>query len=325
MRQAIIPLLYCPTCSSKIRFGKATNISGKQIITGTLLCQKNHRWPITKGVPRFVKNLPSEKEITARRFGSQWLSFSSISFAPNDLPQFLSWIQPVKPRFFKNKVILDAGCGSGRHLIIASRFSPKTLIGIDLSNSVDLAFEKTKDNPNIHILQADILNLPFKKSFDYIYSIGVIHHLPDPKEGFKRLSVILKPKGAISAWLYGAKGNELITNFFNPLRLTFTSHLPVYLLSVIALPFSTIIFILSRTITLIPQTVTRHTPLHLYLSSLSDSSFWKIYLIVYDHLNAPTAHYLTRDDTLAISKATKFKSVKITSRFGNSWCLFGQL
>lgn len=325
MIRSVIPHLYCPVCSSKIRLREISKTSGPHIISGALVCSKNHHWPITRGIPRFVKQLPPDKEATANRFGRQWLSFSAASFSSDDLPQFLSWIRPVKNSFFKKKVVLDAGCGSGRHLIIASRFSPKTLVGIDLSDSVELAFAKTKDNPRIHILQADILNPPFKKSFDYIYSIGVIHHLPNPKEGFKRLTRLLKPKGAISAWLYGAKGNEIITSFVNPLRLALTSHLPLPILSAIALPFSIIIFTISRTMRLVPQPIIKHLPLRLYLSSLSGSSFGKIYLIIYDHLNAPTAHYLTRADTLAMSQTTKFRSVKITPRLGNSWCLFGRL
>ena len=58
---------------------------------------------------------------------------------------------------------------------------------------------------NVWICQASVLNLPFREqSFDYIYSIGVLHHTPDCEQSFKLLPKLLKPGGSIAIWLYSA-------------------------------------------------------------------------------------------------------------------------
>ena len=48
-----------------------------------------------------------------------------------------------------------------------------------------------------------MFNLPFApESFDYIYSIGVLHHTPNCEQAFKALPGLLKPGGRIAIWLY---------------------------------------------------------------------------------------------------------------------------
>jgi SAM-dependent methyltransferase len=45
--------------------------------------------------------------------------------------------------------------------------------------------------------------LPFApESFDYIYSLGVLHHTPDCEAAFRVLPGLLKPGGRIAIWLY---------------------------------------------------------------------------------------------------------------------------
>ena len=48
-----------------------------------------------------------------------------------------------------------------------------------------------------------LYSLPFApESFDYIYSLGVLHHTPNCEQAFKRLPRLLKPGGTISLWVY---------------------------------------------------------------------------------------------------------------------------
>jgi SAM-dependent methyltransferase len=63
-----------------------------------------------------------------------------------------------------------------------------------------------------------LLNLPFrKKQFDIIFSLGVLHHTPDPREAFTNLSACLREQGIISLWVYGTAGK--FSDFkTNPLR-----------------------------------------------------------------------------------------------------------
>jgi SAM-dependent methyltransferase len=77
------------------------------------------------------------------------------------------------------------------------------VVGFDLSYSVDEALEHLGLQERLHLVQADIYALPFKRdAFDYIYSIGVLHHALDTRRAFLSLLPILKKGGRISIWVY---------------------------------------------------------------------------------------------------------------------------
>ena len=102
----------------------------------------------------------------------------------------------------KSKIITDVGCGCGRNLLYASKFAYK-LIGIDLSRqSLDFinSFIKSK---NLHLIQADNLNLPLEEnSSDLVISDGVIHHTGDTFKAFKECIRILKDNGFLYLAVY---------------------------------------------------------------------------------------------------------------------------
>ncbi len=247
--------------------------------------------------PRF---LPSEQERTANAFGYEWQHFDSVQDTHER--QFLEWIDPLEPGDFTGKVVLDAGCGMGRHTLVTSRFGATAVIGIDLSEAVEAAYRNTAHLPNAHIVQADINRLPFRSPFDLIYSVGVLHHLPDPAQGFASLSGHLREGGRIAAWVYGAEGNFLVARILTPIRETVTSRLPLralhalsWLPAAIAFPFlKTVFAALHRT----PHLQHRVTwiPYLEYLCYLSDFGLNQLHSIVFDHLAPSISFYLTRGD-----------------------------
>lgn len=120
-------------------------------------------------------------------FGFQWTHYKDII---KDVERFV-FLQKtgIEPSFLKGKLVLDVGCGYGRYSYAALEFGGKEVIGIDLSRAVESAYANTIEYPNIHILQADTFYLPFKEEiFDVIFSIGVLHHTPSPKEAFMKLT-----------------------------------------------------------------------------------------------------------------------------------------
>ena len=165
---------------------------------------------------------------TARSFGFEWNTFHQMfdEYRIN----FLNYVDPVNESFFKGKIVLDAGCGVGRHTYWTAKFGASEVIGIDFSDAVDASYENTKDIPNIHIIQADIYHLPFKKEiFDYAFSIGVLHHLPDPEKGFSSIVPFIKKGGTYSIWVYGKKYNFSNVYIYETLR-KITRHIPHQLL-----------------------------------------------------------------------------------------------
>ena len=213
MSPKLLKLLVCPVC--KQEFNVEAHLSeGTNIMEGQLICPCGKKYPIVNSIPRILPDAFNESPVksrasfdyiqtwTKKSFGYQWRIFKKMSDKFED--NFLNYIYPIEKSFFKGKLGLDAGCGFGRHIFYAARFGAE-MVGIDLSEAIDATYQNTKHLPNVHLVQCDIYNLPFKEeSFDFIYSIGVLHHLPDPEAGFRCLFYLLKKKFPIFIWVYSS-------------------------------------------------------------------------------------------------------------------------
>ena len=335
MKRRLLDLLACPLCGGDLGLRDASIDAdgGNEIVSGDLVCKGcSSRFPIRDGVPRLLPpDLSSVQEKTAGAFGFQWQQFTELYDQYE--AQFLDWIEPIQPEFFRDKVVLDAGCGNGRHAYYAARYGAREIIGMDLSAAVDTAYANMGRMPNAHVIQGDIYNPPFKRSadgnvgpFDFIYSIGVLHHLPDPEAGFRSLVRFLQPGGAIFAWVYGRENNGVVHGLINPLRMMLTSRMPPALLPAIAWPMAVVfqgtVKGVYRPLRRTP--VFKVLPLNEYLYSLSTFSFRRNYNIVYDHLIAPVAFYLGRREFEEWFQHTGLTDVVISWRNKNSWRGFGR-
>jgi len=302
----------------------------EEIIEGQLACVACSRsWPIVRGVPRFaaLDEVETEKAATAAGFGWQWQHFTQTDDKYEQ--QFLGWIAPVAPQFFKDKIVLEGGCGKGRHTQLAAQWGAREVIGVDLSAAVETAFAATRHLPNAHIVQADIFNLPFARAFDYAFSVGVLHHLPDPRGGFKSLSSKVKPGGHLSAWVYGAENNEWITRWVNPLRQRLTSRMnPNALLQLSKIP-AAFMFAATKLIYGPLNRSQRGASLaqqlfyNDYLKSIAPFGWREQHTIVFDHLVAPTAFYISREEFADWWREIGAGDVNISWHNRNSWRGFG--
>jgi len=322
MKDSLLEILVCPQCKNSLALQHPSR-EGQEIISGTLfcsICQKSYE--IRRGVPRMIAGkLSSDKEKTAAAFGYEWKNFTALTDKYEH--QFLDWIKPIKRDFFKDKVVLDAGCGKGRHVWLAATFGSRQVVGIDLSDAVDVAFQNTRQFPNVNIVQADIYNLPFAKPFDYAYSIGVLHHLPDPKKGFLSVKESLRPGGTISAWVYGKEGNWWIEHLLNPVRIGITSKLPLFVTQtisfILALPFQLALKLVYRPVNIHLPKLKKLLFYNDYLFSISGFSFEENFSIIFDHLVAPTAFYISEPEFSDWFKTAGLQEVVITRRNNNSW------
>jgi len=109
----------------------------------------------------------------------------------------------LKSKNLKGKSLLDAGCGNGE-LTIALTDYRLLVTGMDMSKSVYRARKWADDlGVNINFLRGDVANPPFKdKSFDYVFSTGVIHHTPSTKKSFMALEKLVSPGGKMFVWIY---------------------------------------------------------------------------------------------------------------------------
>src|SRR2546423_5718144 len=231
MKERLLQYLACPSCGDSIQLQDILRKEEIEIIDGLLACAGcAGTFPIVRGIPRFADlgEIEKDKQATAEKFGWSWQTFSQEDEKYEE--QFLGWISPVRKEFFTERVVLEGGCGKGRHTRRVAQWGARDVVAVDLSAAVEVAFAATRELPNAHIIQADIYNLPLKRVFDYAFSVGVLHHLPDPLGGFKSLVSKVKPGGHISAWVYGAENNCWILRMGNPIRERLTSRMSSRLL-----------------------------------------------------------------------------------------------
>jgi len=127
----------------------------------------------------------------------------------------------VAEDFFKNKKVLDMGCGSNANASYAFlELKAKHVVSADLgSRWMDCAYEKLAEYKERSTLESqNVLSLTFKNdTFDFVHCAGVLHHTTDPERGFKELARVTKPGGMVFVTIM-ANGKGIIYEWVNLLR-----------------------------------------------------------------------------------------------------------
>ncbi|MEX1232140.1 MAG: class I SAM-dependent methyltransferase [Planctomycetaceae bacterium] len=182
---APIPFI-CPTCGY---------VMNDERVAGFLWCPRCAlQVNVRDGIPRFVESAHLES------FGLQWNRYE-VAHEDEDRATF-----QAKTGFslaeFAGKLVLDAGCGGGRYSKILGEAGAH-VIGADHTTAVDKAATLCHGLSNVSFVQADLKKLPFPPaSFDYVFSIGVMHHDVDTRAVFDAVAKMVKPGGKLSVWLY---------------------------------------------------------------------------------------------------------------------------
>lgn len=155
---------------------------------------RNDVWPVIDGIPRFV----SDEHL--RSFGDQWTTYE-VAHDDEDRATFAAKTGcPVAE--LSGLRILDAGCGGGRYAKICGE-AGASVVGADHSRAVDKATQLCAHLSDVHFVQADLKHLPLEPaSFDFVFSIGVMHHDAHTRSVFDSVARFVRPGGRYSVWLY---------------------------------------------------------------------------------------------------------------------------
>src|SRR2546428_2138705 len=210
--EILLKTLRCPGCHGHLELrDDCSQVNGDQSFECT---RCDEQFPVIRGIPRLVLSplrdallgneaapIGDELQVkTALSLGYEWTRFPEMYEEWDQV--FLKYMQPHQPEFFQGKKVLDAGCGNGRFAYHAAR-SGAEVWAIDLGPAIEVARRNTEPAGKVQVIQADLHHPPFAlESFDFIYSIGVLHHLPNPEAAFQNLLRYLKPGGEIQIYLY---------------------------------------------------------------------------------------------------------------------------
>lgn len=218
---------------------EAGQIAGDVVESG-FLRSSTHRYPIIRGIPRFVECGPNNY---SKSFGYQWHKWPRVQFESENVGKPMEGhTRRMWERItgiiehnveVKDTLIVEIGCGPGR-FIEEARSRGAKVIGIDYSDAVEIAADIFKNDSNVCICQADALNLPLKSnSIDGAYSIGVLHHTPDPEQGVHEAYRIIRNSGWFALSVYGKGGYydfptvQLWRRLFKALWPTFKHYPPL--------------------------------------------------------------------------------------------------
>jgi SAM-dependent methyltransferase len=210
MQTKLLDVLACPQCGGVLTCMAAESAAGGEVLAGRLNCASGaHQFPIEDAIPRFV---PGNNY--AESFGYQWNRFKldqidSANGTKLSAARFYSETGWTK-EWLKGKWVLDAGCGAGRFLDVASD-SEAEVVGLDISSAINAARNNLAGRTNVHFVQASIYEPPFRPgAFDGCYCIGVVQHTPDPQQTMRTLPRVLRPGGRIAITTYERKPGTML-------------------------------------------------------------------------------------------------------------------
>jgi SAM-dependent methyltransferase len=213
-----------------------------QVIEGVLRDAAGHWYPITRGVPCFLQGAlrpdfsafcrkyglgetqsveqPSpehtEQQRTNVTFSDKWSRFQSYGIDEGHREFLFEWycrklgLQDIGALrgFYRDKhTILEVGPGSGFNARFMAEHSAGQVYALDISEAAYTTFGNTRDLSNCHVVQADLMEAPFKEaSFDFVIADGVLHHTPDTREAMRALYRLVQPGGQFFFYVYRKMG-----------------------------------------------------------------------------------------------------------------------
>jgi SAM-dependent methyltransferase len=147
----------------------------------------------------------NQDRATVEGFGEEWSRFDNTTLSDGER-------QAIFAQYFANfpwatlpdhAAGFDAGCGSGRWAsVVAPRVG--SLHCVDASPAaLDVARRQLAGETNCQFHLASVSALPFAAgSMDFGYSLGVLHHTPQPEDGLRSCVAALKPGAPFLLYLY---------------------------------------------------------------------------------------------------------------------------
>jgi SAM-dependent methyltransferase len=258
---------------------------------------------------------------TADAFADSWNHLPQGSVYT--MEQAVDWFAPLTGEDFKDKKIIELGCGNASLLYHVMSWNPAQAVGVDLGSSVDSALKNLsmQANKQWNVVRSDLTTYRAEEKADITYCIGVLHHLKEPEKGFVSLVENTKVGGKFHAWVYAYEGNWVIRNIVDPIRRV-ASRLPWWftkyvLATSLVIPF----FIYAKIMNILPRwSLLKKLPLYEYSLWIAKRGFLFFRHVAFDQLVTPQTAYIKKSDIEGwLAKRDDVEQTYIIMRNGNSW------
>jgi len=275
--------------------------------------------------PRSHDNIDSA---TVRDFGHEWHRFDQSGATDSELARSFAEYFAIFPwqSLSRDAVGADFGCGSGRWAaLVAPRVSH--LHCIDASADAMAVAKKTLSSAgNVTFHEAALNAAPlFDASLDFAYSLGVLHHLPDPQAGLMACVQKLKPGAPMLIYIYYAFDNRpawfrLLWRASDLVRRAL-SKIPFRLKSLITDLIAALVYWPLARLARVGKRLGRNVE-HWPLSAYRWRSFYSMRNDALDRFGTRLEHRMTKAQIAAIMRKAGLRDI----RFSDSapfWCAVG--
>jgi len=225
-----------------------------------------------------------------------------------------------------NSIGMDLGCGSGRW---AKYISPsvKKLILVDPSEAaIKIAKKNLANFDNLIFYCKDVDSLPIENnSLDFVYSLGVLHHIPDTQRAIMEISTKLKKNAPLLLYLYYSLDNRsfiyrLIWRVSNIMRIII-SNLPNKLKNIICDFLSITVYFPMARLSLFLDFMNINNDF-LPLSFYKDKSIYTMRTDCLDRFGTKLERRFSLKQIKKMMKDSGFKNI-INSNNEPYWCVVG--
>lgn len=197
MNKELLNYICEPVTKAELRLVDEQHDESGRITDGFLVSQSGNRYPIVNGIPRFVH--PGTLSKSVESFGDQWNHFNFIDFKANWLNHTVGHTFGTTEAF-RDKVVIDAGGGSGSQTLWMLESGAKYVIMLELSHSVDDVVQRNLGAShfrNYDVIQCSIDQPPIKDNSipGIVMCHNVIQHTPSVERTAEELYRLVAPGG----------------------------------------------------------------------------------------------------------------------------------
>jgi len=257
---------------------------------------------------------------TIRDYGEQWTRYPAAEGYLHSAEAFADVLAPLlDPGDVRGTRVADLGSGTGRVVNLLLDAGAAHVIAVEPSAAFEVLRRNTAARADrVSYLQGPGESLPPGGDLDYVFALGVLHHIPDPVPVVRAARAALRPGGRFVAWLYAREGNGVYLALARPARVV-TRRLPHPLLAGLVRMVEPFLFMYMTASLRWPL------PAHAYMRDvLSRLTPAERRLTLYDQLNPAYAKYYTRPEALELMTSGGLANVRIHHQHGYSWLIVAE-
>ncbi len=258
-------------------------------------------------------------ENTIEDFGAQWTRFRENGDYYGSVALLQDLLGPLLAiESIAGRRVAEIGSGSGRIVLMLMRVGAAEVTAVEPSRAIEVLRENTQEfRSRITYIQSRGEGIPQDRNFDYVFSIGVLHHIPDPDPVVLAAFGALRPGGQILIWLYGKEGIEAYLWFVLPVR-QMIRRLPDSLLAGLCHGLNLLLTPYVWLCRFLPLPMRRYMRSH--VAKLSRHAR---YVTLFDQINPTEVRYYREAQARDLLERAGFRDVRLYHRHGYSWTAIG--